>query len=77
MKEINNFLYGVKNGFKSFGEHIILVVNFVLLSFVYLIGVGFTSTIAKLVNKHFLDLKLTEKSKTYWIELNLKKKKNR
>lgn len=41
------------------------IVNFILLSFVYFIGVGLTSLIAKISNKKFLDLKKENKD-SYW-----------
>jgi hypothetical protein len=68
------FLSGIKEGFKEFGENIALIVNSVLLSIVYFVGVGPTSLFAKLVKKSFLDVKIEKKSKTYWSDLNLKKR---
>ncbi|MEK6925715.1 MAG: hypothetical protein AABW50_00390 [Nanoarchaeota archaeon] len=70
---IKIFLIGIKSGQKRFGESIAAVVNSLLLSLVYFIGVGGTSIIAKLSRKHFLDLKLEEPRKSYWEELNLSK----
>lgn len=67
------FLKGFKKGMKGFGENITVIINSILLSFVYFIGVGPTSIIAKLFGKHFLDLKYSKDS--YWSDLNLKKKK--
>lgn len=71
MKE---FFKGFKIGQKKFGEDIAIIINSILLSFVYLIGVGLTSIFAKIFGKHFLDLKVDENKKTYWSELNLGKK---
>lgn len=67
------FFDGFKKGFKDFGHNISIIVNSALLVFVYLIGVGITSVVAKLASKHFLDTKRS-KSKSYWSELNLKRK---
>lgn len=53
VKSLNIFY----NGFKEFSKVIITTVNFILLSIVYILGVGLTSLIAKFFNKHFLDLK--------------------
>ena len=72
MKELKQFFKGFRGGMKSFGQNIALIINTILLTFVYLIGVGLTSIIAKIVGKHFLDTKL--KKGTYWSDLNLKKK---
>ncbi|MAG47621.1 hypothetical protein CL617_03370 [archaeon] len=67
------FLKGFKKGMRDFGENISTVVNSILLSFVYLIGVGVTSFIAKRFNKKFLDFK-KEENDSYWSKLNLRKK---
>jgi len=72
---ISKFLYGIKEGFKSFGENIAITVNSLLLSIVYFIGVGTTSLFARILKKRFLDTKISKQSKTYWQNLNLKKKK--
>ena len=67
-----SFLKGVKKGMASFGQNIALLVNSILLTVAYMIGIGITAIIAKLVGKKFL---ATEKSsKSYWKKLDLKKK---
>jgi len=70
--KIKIFLKGVTRGQREFGESITVIINSVLLSIVYFVGIGFTSIFAKISGKHFLDLK-TKKQKTYWEELNLNK----
>lgn len=64
----------IKRGFerfskfvKPFTDKVNLVVNTILLSIVYFIGVGFTSVCAKLVGKKFLKLE-KENVNSYWIE---------
>jgi len=74
MKKLKQFFKGFKEGLKDFGDNISIIVNTILLSFVYLIGVGLTSVIAKMFKKRFLHLKKSKKD-SYWIDLNLKKKK--
>jgi hypothetical protein len=74
MNEIKNFSKGFAQGFKDFGNNISIIVNSVLLLIVYILGVGITSLIAKIFGKHFLEMKLSKKEKTYWSDLNLKKK---
>ncbi len=74
MSDASNFFNGFKKGMQSFGENIIIIVNTAMLFAVYLIGVGLTSIIAKLAKKHFLGGKISKKEKTYWEDLNLKKK---
>ena len=53
-----DFLNGLKEGNRMFGEDIASVINFILLTFVYLFGVGITSMIAKLSGKNFLEIKM-------------------
>ncbi|USN45017.1 MAG: hypothetical protein H6502_03055 [Candidatus Woesearchaeota archaeon] len=70
---MKSFLLGFKKGFKLFSENIALIVNVVLLTFVYVIGIGITSLVAKLFGKHFMAMRLDKKKKTYWEKLELKK----
>ncbi|MEK6760733.1 MAG: hypothetical protein AABX93_02305 [Nanoarchaeota archaeon] len=62
-----------KKGQKAFGDDISSVVNFVLLTFTYFVGVGLTSIFAKIIGKHFLELNIKKDKETYWSELNLNK----
>ncbi|MEK6860323.1 MAG: hypothetical protein AABX54_05920 [Nanoarchaeota archaeon] len=72
MKEkILEFLSGLKEGQKIFGKNIATIINSILLSIVYFIGVGLTSIFAKLFKKRFLDLEMN--TGTYWEDLNLSK----
>lgn len=71
---LNQFFHGFKRGTKDFGHNISIIINSVLLSVVYIIGVGLTSLIAKIIGKHFLDKKTSKESQTYWTDLNIKKK---
>lgn len=73
MSELKQFWDGFKSGVKGFGECIAVIINTVLLSVVYIIGVGITSIVAKISGKHFLENKISKRS-TYWTNLNLKKK---
>ena len=66
------FFKGFKKGMKGFGDNLTIIINSILLSLVYIIGVGLTSLFAKLFRKKFLELK--KRRGTYWSELNLKKK---
>ncbi len=69
------FFNGFKKGFRDFGLNLATIVNCILLSFVYVIGVGITSSVAKIFRKQFLETKISTKAKSYWSNLNLKKKK--
>ena len=73
MRKLKQIINGFKKGFKEFGYNISLIINSALLTIVYFLGVGLTSLFAKLVRKHFLDMKLSRIKKTYWSELNLEK----
>ena len=70
---IKDFIIGFRKGIKEFGHNFSIIVNVVLLSIVYVLGVGLTWILAKIFKKNFLETKLSEKS-TYWDDLNLKKK---
>ena len=72
MINLKQFFEGFRKGMKNFGYNIALIINTILLTLVYLIGVGLTSIFAKIVKKHFLEMKLSKSS--YWSDLNLKKK---
>ena len=71
---MTEFFNGLKIGTQEFAKVISIIVNTVLLTFVYIFGIGITSIIAKVINKKFLKISLDEKSETYWEKLNLKKK---
>lgn len=73
MKISKQFLKGFQKGMHDFGSSISVVINSILLTIVYFIGVGITSIIARLVGKHFLDIRKIKKD-TYWENLNLKNK---
>lgn len=73
MNSVKEFFEGFKEGFESFVGNIKVIVNTILLSVVYILGIGLTSIFAKILRKHFLDMKLSTKRETYWSELNLKK----
>jgi hypothetical protein len=75
MRLVKDFFKGFFKGMKNFGTNISMIVNSILLSVVYFVGVGLTAIFAKLFRKKFLDLKLNKQVKTYWKDLNLKKKK--
>lgn len=71
MNKISAFFMGLKQGFRDFSHLITNIVNFILLSIVYFIGVGIVSLTAKLVGKHFIDLKNSGSS---WVQRKLKKR---
>lgn len=60
------FFKGFKEGFGLFGKIISGLINAILLSIVYFIGVGVTSIICRLGGKRFLDLRLDKSKDSYW-----------
>lgn len=74
MNGVSNFFRGMSSGMEKFGHTIGSLVNTILLLLVYVIGVGLTSVIAKVFRKKFLEMERQPGNRTYWSNLNLKKK---
>ncbi|MBW2989032.1 hypothetical protein KY358_01805 [Candidatus Woesearchaeota archaeon] len=74
MSNLKKFLAGFKRGVHNFGQTIALIVNSTLLFAVYLLGVGFTSLLAKASKKSFLETKLSKEKGSYYSDLELKQK---
>lgn len=72
--KIKEFFTGFWKGQKLFGETISSLINFLLLSIIYFIGIGLTFIISKIFKKEFLSTQIDENSETYWENLNLNKK---
>ena len=72
MSKLKQFFIGFKKGIRDFGHNLTLIVNSILLSIVYCIGIGVTSIIAKIFRRHFLETKTSEEKETYWSDLDLK-----
>ncbi|MBS3136886.1 hypothetical protein J4232_00505 [Candidatus Woesearchaeota archaeon] len=64
----------IKKGFLTFSHFIQTVVNTILLTIVYFVGIGLTSIISKLFGKHYLELKLNKDAKSYYKECMSTKK---
>jgi len=73
MNSLHYFLKGVKRGFSEYGLFITGIVNYVLLSLVYFLGVGLTAVLAKASGKHFMKLKRNPKASTYWVSGRIEK----
>ena len=69
-----SFFKGIRKGMERFGLDIATLVNTIFLIPVYFIGVGFTSMLARITGKRFLELKLNKKMKSYYNNLNIKKR---
>ena len=65
MSSIKIFIEGLKEGKKYFENSLSALINSILLSIVYFIGIGITSIIGKSLGKSFLN------NKTGWQSLNL------
>lgn len=69
---IKKFLKGFSKGVKEF-NYLHTIVNLIVLTFVYIFGIGFTLIIARFNNKKFLEVEITKNKDSYWSDLNLKK----
>ena len=67
-----SFLQGINDGVELFAKNITVLINSILLTLVYITGVGLTTICAKIVRKSFLKTKIDKTAKTYWEDLNLK-----
>ena len=65
---------GMQNGFTHFSHTLAGIVNALLLSIVYIVGVGLTHAFARLKKKKFLKTTSSPNENTYWTDLNLRKK---
>ena len=74
MSSISSFFNGFKEGMHLFSSRTALLVNSFFLFFVYIMGVGFSSLFAKITGKKFLTIPLNKAAKSYWEDLDLKKK---
>ncbi|MFH1399892.1 MAG: hypothetical protein ABIH41_00075 [Nanoarchaeota archaeon] len=69
---MNRILASLLKGFKRFGQHITTLINSILLSIVYILGVGITSLIARIAGKKFMDT--SSRRKTTWTDLDIDKR---
>ena len=74
MEYFKHFFNGFKKGMNNFGQIISVIINSILLLIAYIIGIGLTSVAAKIFKKNFLDTKIDKKRKSYWSDLDIKKK---
>jgi len=72
--KLARFFKGIPAGIKNFGSNTSNIINSVLLLIVYVAFLGTTSIIARISGKKFLNKIISKKKKTYWSDLNLKKK---
>lgn len=72
MSNLKIFAEGFREGFRDFSIIITSIVNFVLLSIVYFIGVGMVALGSKIAGKKFLSLKSGKNSS--WVARSLSKR---
>lgn len=71
---IKQFFRGYKKGMENFGSIISTIVNTIILSIVYILGIGLTSILAKIVRKKFIETKVLKNKETYWSNIDSKNK---
>ena len=74
MNFLKVFFTGFKCGFSAFGHNLTALINSFLLLVVYIFGVGLTALVAKLMGKHFINIRKGKNQDSYWAPLNLQKK---
>ena len=72
MEKLKLLFKGFIEGFHEFGFTVSTILNFVLLSIVFIFGIGLVSIYTKLTNKKVLPLKAEIQENSYWTN-----KKNR
>ncbi len=68
---LKEFFEGVLEGQKLFGETIAIIVNSLLLTVVYFIGVGLTAISGKLLKHDFLKVGFDKEKQSYWEDFEL------
>lgn len=76
MRYLSDFKIGVLDGFKEFGEIFPSILNFIILTVIYFVGIGFSSVLKLVLRKEFMELKTDKKKKSYWEDLNIGKNKD-
>lgn len=74
MANLTVFFAGFKKGITDFSHNISTIINFILLSIVYFIGVFISFLLLKVAGKHQLRLRQSKNIVSYWNTLDLKKK---
>lgn len=59
-----------KQGLTEFGLNFNALINLIILTFVYFLGIGLSSIISKVMEKHHLDLKISKNRKSYWVKVD-------
>jgi len=71
LKKSNHDWQHLREGAAEFGEAIGKMVSFVLLSVIYVVAVGLTSLIGKLVGKVFVEMNIVRTRTSYWEDVDI------
>lgn len=74
MKRIANFTKDFKKGAMNFGNDLSALINCVILLFLYILGIGFSAILARLLRKTFFETKPSKAKKTYWLDFESRSK---
>ena len=74
-RAMSSFLNELKEGAKRYGEEVAFLVNCLLLTLAYIVGVGLTWLVAGLVHKKFLAVYPDHSKNSYWEKSNLSNRK--
>ncbi|MAE13466.1 hypothetical protein CMO92_02790 [Candidatus Woesearchaeota archaeon] len=74
MKTGKQFWKGFTSGMALFGHTISTLVNSILLTFVYVVGVGLSSLFVRISGKRLVQKRISKKAKSYWSNLSTKKR---
>lgn len=55
-----------QEGFRAGGESISIIINTILLTLLYILGIGATSLGVKIYRKNLLDMKIDTSKHSYW-----------
>lgn len=69
------FFGDLKEGSKKYGEEVAFLINCVLLSFAYLVGVGLTWIVARVFHKRFMALAPEPSKTSYWEKSTMSERK--
>ena len=76
MQKIKSFFKGFKDGFREFSQGVAEIVNFILLTLVFIFGIGIVAILSRVAGKKYLAVKQEEKE-SYWKKVKIGGEKKR
>ena len=76
MQRTKLFFKGLKTGMREFSHGLATSVNFILLSIVFILGIGLVSIVSKIKGKKFLKER-NDNENTFWEKTNVGGKKSK